>query len=187
MLLAGGSATQHIDIDAVHGAASRLRSYVTERAAMGGKDVIHGYLDGAGVMVVELRTSDVQLLVDAPVRTRPSAARTPEPNRQRQREQVECAVVPGTGDEQEDRRRMAAAEALLAAWPGQLGEEVLAAVVELDAFGALAWKLDRLRRDGGDPVAVLREIDPDTVGWAIRSAHNPAAFLASRVQKLGSA
>jgi hypothetical protein len=81
--------------------------------------------------------------------------------------------------------RRASSSRRLAAWPGELGEEALAAVGELDAFGALAWMLDRLRREDGDPVAVLREIDLDTVEWAIRSAHNPAAFLAARVQKLG--
>lgn len=81
----------------------------------------------------------------------------------------------------EDRRRARAAQAITQAWPGELGEQVLAAMQEYDAFGALAWKLDRARLDGTDPVAILREIDEDTLEWAIEEADNPAAFLASRV------
>jgi hypothetical protein len=43
---------------------ARVGAYLAERAAMGGKDVIHGYLDGDGGMFVELRASDVLLLVN---------------------------------------------------------------------------------------------------------------------------
>ncbi|MHA6629154.1 hypothetical protein ACU61A_27280 [Pseudonocardia sichuanensis] len=175
--------SQPAEHTAVQDAVTRLAAYLTERAAMGGQDVIHGYLDGDGALAVELRASDVQQLLTALTHgdTGP-AARRPA-----QLDDVETAdPAPGTGDEQEDRRRMAAAEELLAAWPDGLGEEVLAAVGVLDAFGALAWKLDRLRRKGRDPVEVLREIGTDTVEWAIGSAHNPAAFLASRVQKLSA-
>lgn len=151
---------------------------------MGGQEVIHGYLDGDGALVVELRASDLQLLLAA--LDQPGLA-VVEAEPRRDRAAGACRAAAGTGDEQEDRRRMAAAEALLAAWPGELGEDVLAAVGELDAFGALAWKLEQVRRSGRDPVMLLREIDPDTVEWTIRAADNPAAFLASRVQKLGRA
>jgi hypothetical protein len=60
---------------------------------------------------------------------------------------------------------------------------VLAAVVDADAFGALAWKLHQAGRDGADPVEILQAIDTATVEWAISSARNPAAFLASRVRE----
>jgi hypothetical protein len=80
-----------------------------------------------------------------------------------------------------DRRRDRAVHAITEAWPGEFGERVLAVVVELDAFGALAYKLDQARRDGADPVKILREIDEDTLEWAIDDADNPAAFLASRI------
>jgi hypothetical protein len=170
------------DADSLQAAASRLGSYLTERDALGGKDVIHGYLDGAGELVVELRASDLQLLLAVLEQCVPAGV---VPRQRRDGVEIARTGMVDSGDEQEDRRRMSAAETLLAAWPGEFGEDVLAAVGELDAFGALAWNLERVRRDGRDPVALLREIDSDTVEWAIRSANNPAAFLASRVQKLG--
>jgi hypothetical protein len=60
---------------------------------------------------------------------------------------------------------------------------VLAAVVDADAFGALAWKLHQVARDGADPVEILQAIDTATVEWAINSARNPPAFLASRFRE----
>jgi hypothetical protein len=81
----------------------------------------------------------------------------------------------------EDRRRTRAASVITEAWPGELGEKVLNAVRDLDAFGALAYTLDYARLDGVDPVAILHRIDEDTLEWAIEEANNPAAFLASRI------
>jgi hypothetical protein len=68
------------------------------------------------------------------------------------------------------------------AWPGPRGQQVLAAVRESDAFGALAWRLDQATRECLDPVEVLCEIDDDSVEWALEAADDPAAFLASRVR-----
>jgi hypothetical protein len=81
----------------------------------------------------------------------------------------------------DDRRRARAASVITEAWPGELGETVLHAVQDLEAFGALAYKLDRARLDGADPVAILHLIDTGTLEWAITEANNPAAFLASRI------
>jgi len=79
------------------------------------------------------------------------------------------------------RRRTFAAETITQAWPGHLGEQVLAAVAEYDAFGALAYRLDQARRHDLDPVQLLRSIDADTLEWALQDARDPAAFLASRI------
>lgn len=168
--------------DDLHGAMKRVGAYLAERAGMGGKDVIHGYLDGDGTMVVELRASDVLLLVNTMEHSpgvEHSLAAIPQPRR----EQPARPSQASAGDLEEDRRRSDAAEALLAAWPGELGERVLDAVKDLDAFGALAWKLDLARRDDEDTVALLRGIERTSIQWAIDSAQNPAAFLASRVQQ----
>jgi hypothetical protein len=81
----------------------------------------------------------------------------------------------------DDRRCARAVTVVTEAWPGEFGERVLHAVQDLDAFGALAYNLDRARLDGADPVALLRRIDEDTLEWAITEANNPAAFLASRI------
>jgi hypothetical protein len=79
------------------------------------------------------------------------------------------------------RRRTFAAETITQAWPGHLGEQVLAAVSQYDAFGALAYRLDQARRHNLDPVQLLRGIDVNTLEWALEDARNPAAFLASRI------
>lgn len=86
-----------------------------------------------------------------------------------------------SGEQREQRRRDRAAQTIAQAWPGELGRQVLATVTEHDAFGALAYKLDQAAHDGADPVAILREIDEDTLTWAITDADDPAAFLASRI------
>jgi hypothetical protein len=79
------------------------------------------------------------------------------------------------------RRRTFAAETITQAWPGQLGEQVVAAVSEYDAFGALAYRLDQARRHDLDPVQLLSSIDVTTLEWALQDARDPAAFLASRI------
>jgi hypothetical protein len=79
-------------------------------------------------------------------------------------------------------RERRAEQAIKQAWPGKLGKQVLAGVRDEDAFGALAWHLDQISTNGADPVAVLRQIDKDTLEWALEDADNPAAFLASRVR-----
>jgi hypothetical protein len=86
-----------------------------------------------------------------------------------------------SGEQREQCRRDRAAQIITRAWPGDLGQQVLAVVAEHDAFGALAYKLDQAAQDGADPVAILREIDDDTLLWAITEADDPAAFLASRI------
>jgi hypothetical protein len=67
----------------------------------------------------------------------------------------------------EDRRRARVASVISKAWPGEFGEKVLHAVRDLDAFGALAYKLDRARLDGAESVALLHRIDTDALAWAI--------------------
>lgn len=170
--------TNNLDDD-VQGAAVRVGAYLAERAGMGGKDVIHGYADGDGVVLFELRASDVLVLVNvADQATAPAPVVIPEPRTATTR------LAPRTGDDAEDRRCSAAIDLMLKAWPDGLGMRVVEAVVELDAFGALAWKLHQAGMAELDTVALLRTIGVASVEWAISSASNPAAFLASRLQKL---
>lgn len=81
---------------------------------------------------------------------------------------------------QEERRREQAARIITEAWPHD-SDDILTAIWDEDAFGALAYKLDKARQAGADPVTILRGIDEDTLDWAIQDADNLAAFLASRV------
>ena len=80
----------------------------------------------------------------------------------------------------EDRRLERAEAAIRQAWPTD-SADILTAMWDEDACGALAWRLDQLRRCGGDPVAALREIDEGTLEWAVFDADNVAVFLASRI------
>jgi hypothetical protein len=173
-------------------AAARVATYLRERECMGHKDRIHGYQDGDGHIVVELRASDLRQLLNTPKSggepeasvARPASARPVSAPVPRREQPVRPARRVGADDEEAElERRAAAGEVILAAWPGPLGHSVLAAVVDAYAFGALAWKLHQVARDGADPVEILQAIGTATVEWSIGSARNPAAFLASRVRE----
>ncbi|GGM84742.1 hypothetical protein GCM10012275_64340 [Longimycelium tulufanense] len=73
-------------------------------------------------------------------------------------------------------RKALAAEAVHAA----LDPELAQAVLDDEAFGALAWHLSRAAATGAEPAALLADLDPDDLAWAPHAEH-PAAFLASRL------
>ena len=78
--------------------------------------------------------------------------------------------------EEQDRRERAERELRAAC-----GAEVADAVIDGEAFGAVAYWLDQAVQDGLDPQDVLGLISSEDLEFTLR-ADDPAAFMASRVK-----
>jgi hypothetical protein len=78
----------------------------------------------------------------------------------------------------EEARRQRMSDAVRSAWPEQAAQ----AVVSSTAFGAVAFQLEKLEREGRDPVEVLRTVGADAV--TASTAREPAAVLALRLSRM---
>ena len=163
------------DISRVWRAASTWH-HVDPRAEAA-RQVVVDRLAERGVQVdpaADREPADVESLSDALDRSAVDEAT--EGQEAEGRGQADQQAVPSrqrmTVDEVRDRQERMAAE-VRRAWPGALGERVIAC----EAWGALAYKLDQAQRDGHDVQQLLRGVPP-----FITRARTPAAFAFRSVE-----